>query len=82
MMLAAVAGYAVKILAVMGLISALKHVTVWNPRAFAWTVIVLVLTWIVAEFRVALKVRSYVDEPAGSGTQPVGTMGNPQDRST
>lgn len=63
MMLAAVATYAVKILAVMLVISALKDVTAWNPKAFGWTVIALVLTWIVAEFRVALTVKAYIDEP-------------------
>ncbi|HEV7934687.1 MAG TPA: hypothetical protein VGP70_20555 [Actinomadura sp.] len=65
MMLAALASYLLKILAVMLLISALNRVTVWNPRAFAFTVLALIATWISAEIRTTLRTRTaYVDEPA------------------
>jgi ATP synthase protein I len=65
MMLAALASYLLKILALMLLISALNRVTFWNPRAFAFTVLVLIVTWIGAEIRTTLRTRTaYVDEPA------------------
>jgi ATP synthase protein I len=68
MMLAALASYVLKILAVMILITALNRVTVWNPRVFGWTLLVLVLTWLAAEIRTTLTTRrTYVDEPAGNG---------------
>ncbi|MFI0479352.1 hypothetical protein [Actinomadura sp. 9N215] len=63
MMLAALASYAVKILAVMVLVSAMDEVTIWNTKVFGWTVIGLALLWIAAEFRVALQRRPYIDEP-------------------
>lgn len=63
MMLAALASYAVKILAVMVLVTAMDRVTVWNTKVFGWTVIALALLWIAAEFRVALQRRPYIDEP-------------------
>jgi ATP synthase protein I len=67
MLMAALASYAAKILAVLLLIAGLKRVTIWDPKVFAWTVIVLVLTWIAAEFRVALQVKAYIDEPVKPG---------------
>ncbi|TDB85545.1 hypothetical protein E1264_20950 [Actinomadura sp. KC216] len=63
MMLAALAGYTVKILAVMLLVSIMDEVTIWNTKVFGWTVIGLALLWIAAEFRVAMKHKLYIDEP-------------------
>lgn len=63
MMLAALASYTVKILAVMVLVTAMDEVTIWNTKVFGWTVIGLALLWIAAEFRIALRRRPYVDEP-------------------
>jgi ATP synthase protein I len=57
MMTAGLMSYAVKFLAVLGLVIALKNVTFWNPRAFAWTVVVLTLVWIMAETRALLQTR-------------------------
>ncbi|XRQ05106.1 hypothetical protein ACN3XK_52410 [Actinomadura welshii] len=62
MMLAALASYLVKILAVMVLVTAIDGVTIWNTKVFGWTVIGLALVWIAAEFRVALQQRSYIDD--------------------
>ncbi|QXJ21772.1 hypothetical protein AGRA3207_002659 [Actinomadura graeca] len=64
MMLAALASYLVKILAVMVLVTTMDGVSIWNTTVFGWTVVGLALTWIAAEFRVALqKGRPYIDEP-------------------
>jgi ATP synthase protein I len=64
MMLAALASYVLKILAVMLLISLLNNVTAWNPKVFGWTVLALIATWIGGEIRTTLKSRTpYVDEP-------------------
>ncbi|TDC55081.1 hypothetical protein E1281_14450 [Actinomadura sp. KC345] len=62
MMLAALASYMVKILAVMVLVTIMDGVTIWNTKVFGWTVIALALIWIAAEFRVALQQRSYIDD--------------------
>ncbi|NKZ07114.1 hypothetical protein [Actinomadura latina] len=63
MMLAALASYAVKILAVMVLVTVMGSVSIWNTTVFGWTVIGLALLWIAAEFRVVLQRRPYIDEP-------------------
>ncbi|GGQ02206.1 hypothetical protein [Actinomadura coerulea] len=63
MMLAALASYAVKILAVMVLVTAIDGVSVFDTRVFGWTVIGLALLWIGAEFRVVLQRRPYIDDP-------------------
>ncbi|WP_433474154.1 hypothetical protein ACQPZP_36115 [Spirillospora sp. CA-142024] len=62
MMLAALASYMVKILAVMVLVTAMDEVSIWNTRVFGWTVIGLALLWIGAEFRVVMQRRPYIDE--------------------
>ena len=62
MMLAALASYMVKILAVMLLVTIMDGVTIWDTKVFGWTVIGLALLWIAAEFRVALQQRSYIDD--------------------
>lgn len=63
MMLAALASYAVKILAVMVLVTAIDGVSAFDTRVFGWTVIGLALLWIGAEFRVVLQRRPYIDDP-------------------
>ncbi|WP_433463882.1 hypothetical protein [Spirillospora sp. CA-128828] len=62
MMLAALASYMVKILAVMVLVTAMDEVSIWNTRVFGWTVIGLALLWIGAEFRVVMQRRPYIDD--------------------
>lgn len=66
MMQAALFSYVVKILALAGLVAVLRGVTVWDPRAFAWVVIVCTLVWIAAEVRAFLKEKILYVEP-GSG---------------
>jgi ATP synthase protein I len=63
MMLAALASYLVKILAVMVLVTSMDRVTIWDTKVFGWTVIALALLWIAAEFRVVMQRRPYIDEP-------------------
>ncbi|MES9535961.1 hypothetical protein AB0C21_12760 [Spirillospora sp. NPDC049024] len=63
MMLAALASYAVKILAVMVLVTAIDGVSIFDTQVFGWTVIGLALLWIGAEFRVVLQRRPYIDDP-------------------
>ncbi|WP_242903752.1 hypothetical protein [Actinomadura terrae] len=64
MMLAALASYVVKILVVMVLVTTMDRVSIWNTTVFGWTVVGLALTWIAAEFRVAMqRGRPYIDEP-------------------
>jgi ATP synthase protein I len=63
MMLAALASYVVKMLAVMVLVIAMDGVSIWDTKVFGWTVVGLALTWIAAEFRIAMQRRPYIDEP-------------------
>jgi ATP synthase protein I len=63
MMLGALASYAVKILAVMVLVTVIDGVSIFNTQVFGWTVIGLALIWIAAEFRVVLQRRPYIDDP-------------------
>jgi len=58
MMAAALLSYAVKLLGMFALIAVLNGVTIWNPKAFAWTVIGLTLVWILAEARTTIKIRA------------------------
>ena len=57
MMAAALLSYAIKLLGMFALIALLNGVTIWNPRAFAWTVIALTLVWILSEARATIKLR-------------------------
>jgi ATP synthase protein I len=76
MMMAGLLSYAVKFIAVLGLVVALADVTFWNPKAFAWTVVALTLVWITAETRASLQVRVIElapgKEPAKSASDPNG----------
>lgn len=65
MMAAALLSYAVKLIAMFALIAAFNNVTAWNPRAFAWTVIALTLTWIMGEALVTVRSRTTYVEPDG-----------------
>jgi len=65
MMAAALLSYAVKLLGMFALIALLNRVTIWNPRAFAWTVIGLTLIWILSEARATIKLRAPYVVPAG-----------------
>jgi ATP synthase protein I len=64
MMLAAMLSYTVKLLGLMLLLAALDDVAMWNPKAFAWTVIALTLTWIGFEIRAFTKVKMLYVDPA------------------
>jgi ATP synthase protein I len=48
------------------LIAGLNHVTVWNPRSFAWTVIALTLVWILSEAYATVRFRRPYVDPAPS----------------
>ena len=65
MMAAALLSYAVKLLGMFALIALLNDVTVWNARAFAWTVIALTLVWILSEARATIKLREPYVVPDG-----------------
>ncbi|GLZ13175.1 hypothetical protein Acsp04_34100 [Actinomadura sp. NBRC 104425] len=66
MFAAAVFSYLGKVLAMLVLVAALDGVTLWNTKAFAWSVIVLTLVWVVAEARAAMKNKTLSLDPAGA----------------
>ena len=65
MFAAAVFSYITKIFVMFALVALLKDATVWNPQAFAWSVIALTLVWIGAEMRASMKIKAIdLDTPA------------------
>jgi ATP synthase protein I len=65
MLPAALGSYIVKLLVIFAVLAALENVTIWNPRAFAWSVLALTVVWVFAEARGLIKTKMlYVDEPA------------------
>src|ERR671915_1428726 len=65
MLPAALGSYVVKLLVIYAALAALQDVTIWNQRAFAWTVLALTLVWVVTEARGLIKTKMlYVDDPA------------------
>lgn len=72
LMQAAMFSYVVKLLALFGLVVAVKNVTFMDPKAFAWTVIGLTVVWIMAETRATLAIRQPYVEPYDSSTSSKG----------
>ncbi|RAY15756.1 hypothetical protein DPM19_08240 [Actinomadura craniellae] len=74
MLPAALGSYIIKLLVLSVALSALQNVTVWDTKAFAWSVLALTLVWVVAEARYFLRTKiAYVDEPAdGDVEAPAG----------
>ncbi|MGI8328952.1 hypothetical protein ACRYCC_03245 [Actinomadura scrupuli] len=77
MMMAGLLSYAAKFIVVLAVVLALRDVTFWNPKAFAWTVVGLTLVWIVAETRTSLQVRVIDLAP---GKEPAKSAGSSPDR--
>jgi len=77
MMMAGLLSYAAKFVIVLAVVLALRDVTFWNPKAFAWTVVALTLVWIVAETRTSLQVRVIELAP---GKEPAKSAGGTPDR--
>jgi ATP synthase protein I len=77
MMMAGLLSYAAKFLIVLAVVLALRDVTFWNPKAFAWTVVALTLVWIVAETRTSLQVRVIELAP---GKEPAKSAGSTPDQ--
>jgi ATP synthase protein I len=67
-------GYLVKLIAVFGLVAALNHVSIWNTRAFGWTVIALTVVWLAAEANATMNVKSPYVEP-GTQSRDLGKPG-------
>lgn len=63
-LMAGLFSFLVKFVVVLGMVVALKDVTVWNARAFGWTVIALTVVWLAAETNATLKVKAPYVEPA------------------
>lgn len=66
MAMAAVGSYVVKVIVLMIALRAFGDTTAWNPRAFAWGVVVCTIVWTAAEVRAFVKTKMlYVDPDAG-----------------
>ncbi|MGV9773995.1 hypothetical protein [Streptosporangium sp. NPDC003464] len=65
MMTAAVVGYVVKIIIVMGLLKAFEDVTAFEPRAFGWGAVACTVAWTVGEMRGFMKLKMLYVDPDG-----------------
>ncbi|GAB1820681.1 hypothetical protein [Herbidospora sp. RD11066] len=63
MFAAAVLSYVVKVIAIMITLRAFETTTVFNPKAFAWSVIVLTVVWTFGEMRGFMKLKLLYVEP-------------------
>ncbi|MFD1936461.1 MULTISPECIES: hypothetical protein [Nonomuraea] len=62
MAIAAMVSYLVKVVVIMVMLRAFGDTTAWNPKAFAWTVVVGTIVWTAGEVRAFLKTKMlYVD---------------------
>jgi ATP synthase protein I len=73
-MAAGLLGYLIKLIAVFALVAALNHVTVWNARAFGWTVLGLTVVWLAAEVNATINARTLHADP-GSRSRDLGKPG-------
>ncbi|MEV0147267.1 MULTISPECIES: hypothetical protein [unclassified Nonomuraea] len=65
MAIAAMVSYLVKVVAVMAMLSAFGDTDAWNPKAFAWSVVVCTIVWTAFEVRAFMKTKMlYVDPEA------------------
>lgn len=65
MAIAAMVSYLVKVVAIMAMLAGFGDTTLWNPRAFAWTVVVCTIVWTAFEVRAFMKTKMlYVDPDA------------------
>ncbi|WP_084960820.1 hypothetical protein [Thermoactinospora rubra] len=66
MAMAAVGSYIVKVVVLMIVLRAFGDTTAWNPKAFAWAVIVCTIVWTAAEVRGFVKTKMLYVDPDGS----------------
>jgi len=65
MAIAAMLSYLVKVVVIMVMLSAFGDTTMWEPKAFAWTVVVCTIVWTAFEVRAFMKAKMlYVDPEA------------------
>ncbi len=62
--------YAAQILLLFVFLAVFKNTTLFNPRAFAVTLVAVTLTWIAAQTRAHMKSKILYVEPESSGTKP------------
>lgn len=63
---AAVTTYIVKILALLGLLAGLRHVSALHPKVFAWSVIGATVVWLVTDVRLVVTTRQLYVTPEES----------------
>ncbi|GAA2685072.1 MULTISPECIES: hypothetical protein [Nonomuraea] len=65
MAISAMVSYLVKVVVIMAMLRAFGDTTAWNPKAFAWTVVVGTIVWTAGEVRAFIKTKMlYVDPEA------------------
>lgn len=66
MAIAAMGSYLVKVVVLMIALRAFADTDLWNPKAFAWSVVVCTVVWTAAEVRAFIKTRTLYVDPDGS----------------
>ncbi|MET9342810.1 MULTISPECIES: hypothetical protein [unclassified Nonomuraea] len=65
MAIAAMLSYVVKVLVILAMLNAFGDTTAWEPKAFAWTVVLGTIAWTAGEVRAFIKTKMlYVDPEA------------------
>ncbi|MEU8247529.1 hypothetical protein [Nonomuraea sp. NPDC048916] len=65
MAIAAMGSYLVKVIVIMVMLATFSDTTVWNTKAFAWSVVVCTIVWTAFEVRAFIKTKMlYVDPEA------------------
>lgn len=65
MAMAAMGSYLVKVIVIMVMLATFGDTTAWNPKAFAWSVVICTIVWTAFEVRGFVKTKMlYVDPDA------------------
>ncbi|MBB6351135.1 hypothetical protein ACWGH8_04225 [Nonomuraea muscovyensis] len=65
MAMAAMGSYLVKVIVIMVMLATFGDTTAWNPKAFAWSVVLCTIIWTAFEVRAFVKTKMlYVDPDA------------------
>ncbi|WP_101784102.1 hypothetical protein [Nonomuraea indica] len=65
MAMAAMGSYLVKVIVIMVMLATFGDTTAWNPKAFAWSVVICTIVWTAFEVRAFVKTKMlYVDPDA------------------
>ncbi|MFI7445487.1 hypothetical protein [Nonomuraea indica] len=66
MAMAAMGSYLVKVIVIMVMLATFGDTTAWNPKAFAWSVVICTIVWTAFEVRAFVKTKMLYVDPGAS----------------